>query len=123
MPHYSERFGTALSVLAGHGDIKSRLTKAFDEHLNDIDDATLPGPVQRMFCDLRERMTSVAPANGEGPVCASVRKMSIVEADSCARTLVDLYSIVLTSDRPIGVVEQPVAEDAPAVPAVLLKTV
>ncbi len=36
-------------------------------------------------------MHSVAPLNGEGPICASVRKMSCDEASDCAASLVILF--------------------------------
>ena len=122
MPYHSERFGTALTVLAGHGHIKTRLIKAFEENLNDIDDAMLPGEAKSTFADLRVRMTRVAPLNGEGAVCASVRKMSIPEADECARTLVSVYEMLLRAgDTPIPDAEN--SDDEQSVPAVLLKTV
>lgn len=123
MPYYSERFGTALTVLAGHGHIKTRLTRAFEENLNDIDDATLPTVIRDTFADLRLRLTRVPPANGEGAVCATVRKMSILEADECARMLVEVYESLLRSGdasvEPSDAGEEPAA----AVPAVLLKSV
>lgn len=122
MPYHSERFGTALAVLAGHGHIKTRLIKAFEENLHDIDDAMLPAKARTAFADLRVRLTRVAPLNGEGAVCASVRKMSIPEADECARTLVSIYEMLLrTGDTPIPDAEN--SDDEQSVPAVLLKTV
>ncbi len=127
MPQLSEQFGTALAVLAGHGDIKSRLIKAFDECLTDIEDATLPKAARQPFADLHRRVTRVSPLNGEGPVCASVRKMSIVEADECAQALVSVFTEVLRSDRSRrGQVAAPQTEPAAddlEVPAVLLKSV
>lgn len=123
MPHHVDRFGTALTVLAGHGHIKNRLIQAFEDNLRDIDDASLPRPVSQAFTRLRDRMTAVAPLNGEGPICASVRKMSIVEADECARILVDIYGDLLR----IRAVSTPVAvdteDDGADVPTMLLKTV
>ncbi len=50
-------------------------------------------------------MNQVEPLNGEGPICASVRKMSIGEADECAQRILDLYSdmvrVSLDGDQPI----------------------
>ena len=127
MPQLSEQFGTALAVLAGHGDIKSRLIKAFNECLIDVEDTALPKAARQSYVDLHRRVTSVSPLNGEGPVCASVRKMSIVEADECARTLVSVFAEVLRSDRARkardAVSESEPAADAIEVPAVLLKSV
>ena len=122
MPYHSERFGTALTVLAGHGHIKTRLIKAFEENLTDIDDAMLPGDAKSTFAELRGRMTRVSPLNGEGAVCASVRKMSIPEADECARTLVSVYAMLLKAgDSPLPEAEN--SDDGQSVPAVLLKSV
>jgi hypothetical protein len=36
-------------------------------------------------------MNRVSPLNGEGPICASVRKMSVEEAAECAVSVVSLY--------------------------------
>ena len=123
MPHHVDRFGTALSVLAGHGHIKNRLIQAFEDNLGDIDEASLPRPASKAFTRLRDRMTAVTPLNGEGPVCASVRKMSIVEADECARMLVGIYGDLLQSKTVPGPLPVPDDEDAVEVPTMLLKTV
>ena len=123
MPHHVDRFGTALSVLAGHGHIKNRLIQAFEDNLGDIEGDSLPGPISQSFSRLRDRMTAVAPLNGEGPICASVRKMSIVEADECARMLVDIYGDLLRSKAVAGPVAVDTEDDAADVPAMLLKTV
>ncbi len=123
MPHHDDRFGTALSVLAGHGHIKNRLIQAFEYNLRDIEDGSLPWPVCKSFRRLRDRMTAVAPLNGEGPICASVRKMSIVEADECAKMLVDIYGDLLRSKAVATPVVVDTEDEAADVPAMLLKTV
>ena len=43
------------------------------------------------FSDLRRQMRNVIPSNGEGPICATVRKMSLAEASECAASMVTLY--------------------------------
>ena len=123
MPHHVDSFGTALSVLAGHGHIKNRLIQAFEDNLGDIDDTSLPRPVSQAFNRLRDRMTAVAPLNGEGPICASVRKMSIVEADECAKMLVEIYGDLLRSRAVSTPVAVDTEDDGADVPAMLLKTV
>ena len=122
MPDQVERFGTALSVLAGHGDIKKRLIQAFEENLNDIDQQNLPKPVKTTFGTLRRRMTSVAPLNGEGPICASVRKMSVFEADECARMVVGIYGELLRTEPAEDELHDEAVEAAD-VPPILLKSV
>ena len=41
-------------------------------------------------------MHRVAPLNGEGPICASVRKMSVQEASDCAGRVVTLFGEMLS---------------------------
>lgn len=95
MSHPIESFSAAVSVLAGHGHIKQRLIKAYDDNLRLIEEDELPIPMKQHFADLKHLMQRVAPLNGEGAVCASVRKMSVEEADHCARLMVELYGNVI----------------------------
>ncbi len=88
-------FSAALSVLARHGHIKQRLVEAFENHLSDIDEVELPIPMKQPFADLKRLMHNVAPLNGEGPIYASVRKMSVDEADRCAQLMVDLFGAIM----------------------------
>lgn len=95
MLHHVDRFHAAITVLAGHGHIKQRLIKAYEDNLSDISDEDLPVALKQNFSDIRHQMTRVSPANGEGAVCASVRKMSIDEASECSAALVALYREIL----------------------------
>lgn len=91
MSHYVERFHAAVSVLAGHGHVKQRLMRAYEENLGDIRPDELPVSVRQAFADLKHQMNCVAPLNGEGPICASVRKMSVADASECASVVVALF--------------------------------
>lgn len=91
MSYHVDNFLAAVSVLAGHGHIKQRLIAAYEDNLAHIDEQDLPIPVKQSFADLRRLMNRVPPLNGEGPICASVRKMSVEEANQCAQLMVDLY--------------------------------
>ena len=91
MSYHVDRFFGAVSVLASHGHIKQRLTKAYEEHLATIGEDELPIAVKQSFADLRHSMSGVAPHNGEGRVCASVRKMSVEQASECTASIVTLY--------------------------------
>lgn len=91
MTNHLDRFHAALTVLAGHGHIKQRLIKAYEENLVGINEDELPVFLQQSFADLRRQMHGVSPLNGEGAICASVRKMSVSEACECAALVVDLY--------------------------------
>ena len=91
MTDHVDRFHAALLVLAGHGHIKQRLIKAYEEYLVEIHEDELPIAMKQSFVDLRAEMHRVSPLNGEGPICASVRKMSLNEASECAGQIVTLY--------------------------------
>ena len=92
MIDHVNRFHAALLVLVGHGHIKQRLIKAFDENLVDIQEDELPIAIKQPFADLRRDMLRVSPLNGEGAICASVRKMSLDQASECAGRILELYS-------------------------------
>lgn len=92
MTYHVDRFFAAVSVLAGHGHIKQRLIRAYEDNLVDISEDELPASLKRAFSELKSQMYRVTPLNGEGPICASVRKMSITEASQCAVSVVNLYA-------------------------------
>ena len=123
MTDHLDRFHAALTVLAGHGHIKQRLIRAFDEFLVDIHEDELPIAMQQSFADLRNDMHRVAPLNGEGPICASVRKMSLTEASEIAARIVTLYGEIarlredLQNDLPLT------ESDEARVPPFLVKSV
>ncbi len=114
MYNHVNRFYAAVSVLAGHGYIKQRLVKAYEENLAVIEDEDLPIAVKQSFADLRHMMSRVAPVKREGRIRASVRKMSVAEADECAHRMIDLYAdMIRYSDND----QEPLPiEDQPAVP-------
>ncbi len=102
MTDHVDRFHAALIVLAGHGHIKQRLIKAFEDHLADIHEDELPVASKQSFADLRHDMQRVSPLNGEGPICASVRKMSVQEASDCAGRIVTLFAEMLRHGDEVG---------------------
>ncbi len=94
MTNHVESLYAALTVLVGHGHIKQRLMKAYEDNLVDINEDELPVASKQLFADVRRQMHSVSPLNGEGPICASVRKMSVQEASECAASIVTLFQEV-----------------------------
>lgn len=123
MSNHVNRFYTAVSTLAGHGHIKQRLIQAFEDNLAHIDDDTIPITVRESFAELNDLMNQVEPLNGEGPICASVRKMSIDDADKCARRIIDLYSDMLRFNANSQEALPLPIEDKPSVVApILVKT-
>jgi len=127
MSNHLNRFNDAVSALVGHGDVKQRLIKAFNEYLADIDADELPVEVASAFTELRRLMSGVAPLNGEGPIRATVRKMSIPEADACAQQMLGIYSELLRQDdQSQEVLPFKHADDdvvTPVVPPFLVKSV
>ena len=122
MSYHVENFFTAVLVLAGHGHIKQRLIAAYEDNLESIEEDELPVPVRESFADLKRLMHRVSPTNGEGPICASVRKMSVDEANQCAEIIVDIYGdMIRHSER--GQTALPLqVSDSPAVSPFLVKS-
>ena len=121
MPYHVDRFYAAVSVLAGHGHIKQRLIKAYEENLSTISDDELPIALKQTFSDLRHQMNRVTPNNGEGPICASVRKMSVVEAAECAESVVAMYGEIARLNEG-GPNTLPLDSQEKAVPPFLVKS-
>ena len=117
-----DRFHAAVSVLAGNGKVKQRLMTAYENHLADIDDDKLPRALRQEFVDLKSLMNRVAPLNGEGPICASVRKMSRQEAGECAVSVVSMYREVMRHSDEIQAVAPLDRKGLRAVPPFLVKS-
>ena len=89
----------------------------------DIDEDDLPIAVKQSFTDLRCEMHRVTPSHGEGPICASVRKMSLDQAGDCAGRIATVFAEVArcqgdtASAAPLG------TKDEKHVPPFLVKTV
>lgn len=124
MTDHLDRFHAALTVLAGHGHIKQRLIKAFEDNLVEIHEDELPIALKQSFADLRHDMHRVSPLNGEGPICASVRKMSLTEASEIAGRIVTIYGELARSGDDLQA-SLPLAEsgDETRVPPFLVKSV
>jgi hypothetical protein len=122
MTNHVDRLYAAVSVLAGDGHVKQRLIKAYRDNLDDIDVEELPRELQQSYRELRSRLHGVAPLNGEGPVCASVRKMSVKDASECAMAVVDLYGDVIRLAENLQD-PLPLHEDAAQLPPFLVKSV
>lgn len=96
MSNHIDQFDAAVMMIVGHGDIKVRLISAFEKHLAVVDSDVLPDLIKNQFTDLRRRMTGVEPLKGEGQVRATVRKMSIIEAEKCAQEMLAIYTRLLS---------------------------
>ncbi len=123
MSYPMDRFFAAVLVLAGHGHIKQRLKKAFEENLADLNDEDLPTGTCKSFDAVRRQMHQVAPLNGEGAICASVRKMSPVEASECAESIVAIYNDLLKDSADTQSILPLEQKETPIVPPFLVKSI
>ena len=73
--------------------IKQRLICAYRRHLDSIAEDQLPAEVRETFAKLMALLRGVRPLRGEDAVAASVRKMSVQEADDCAAQIIDIFGI------------------------------
>jgi hypothetical protein len=73
--------------------IKQRLVACYRRHLVTISPEQLPGEVRESFAQVMDSLSGVQPLKGEDAVSASVRKMSLQEADDCAGLVVEIFGI------------------------------
>jgi hypothetical protein len=85
-----ENLHKAALELAKPSALKQRLTDAFTRYLIDLPSQDMPSAARQDFEALRQSMTRVRAQHGECSVAATVRKMSIGEADACAARIVAL---------------------------------
>ena len=122
MSYHVDRFFGAVSVLVTHGPVKQRLMQAYEQYLEQMDTDELPLELQEPFAELQRRMHGVAPLNGEGAVCASVRKMSKDQADECACMIVALARQIANAEE-TQQANLPLTADEPTyVPPFLVKS-
>ena len=74
--------------------LKHRLAIAFSKHLREIDASELPAALQEQFLEIVQGLESVRPLPGESAVQATVRKMSVDQANLVAARIVDLFGEV-----------------------------
>ena len=74
--------------------LKQRLAVAFSKHLREIDASELPAALQEQFLEIRQGLESVRPLPGETAVQATVRKLSVDQANLVAARIVDLFGEV-----------------------------
>jgi len=89
---------SAALLLIGPGTVKQRLCDAALRHLRDVNPAELPREVAATYHELMDSLSTVPAAGGLGPVGATVRKMSDVEATAFAARVLDLYVALSSPD-------------------------
>ena len=93
------QFDAAVSVLVGTGNIKKRLIDAYEKHLASIDEENLPKKIRNQFSELKNQMTVVDPLNTESRIHATVRKMSISQAEQFSREILMIYLSLMPKVR------------------------
>ena len=118
-----DRFFAAVSVMAGDGHVKQRLIEAYEDNLQPIEEALLPADAREAFAALKRMMKSVAPLNGEGPIRATVRKMSAQDAARCGRLMLEVLAVLVrASAKGQGPKSRQAAAERPAVPPFLVRS-
>lgn len=97
MPTTRDRFHDAALTLVGAAPVKQRLSRAFCEHLAGLTEPELPREIRQDFASLRSCLTRAKPVVGQGPVEASVRKLSEGEAADLAARIIEMYEVVAES--------------------------
>jgi hypothetical protein len=109
MSQIVERFAAAVQALVGEGPVKSRLTVAYCEYLEDLQQVDLPVPGKADFSELHAALHSAAAVGKTDRVTASIRKMSPTEAWWHARTIVRIYAELLAMGQGAAVRQVPKA--------------
>ncbi|HLZ96840.1 MAG TPA: hypothetical protein VKP66_02775 [Steroidobacteraceae bacterium] len=83
----------AILELVRSTPIKQRLIAAYRLHLKSLPEDQLPEEARETFGQVVQSLHGVAPQRGEDAVAASVRKMSIQQADDCAAHIVEVFGV------------------------------
>ena len=95
-----QHFAAATELLAGPGSIKDRLFEAYHNELAELAFEQLPLELRAEYIRWHTSMNRVRPLRGEDAVRATLRKISGIEADRLAQTLVKLSIRLLRSPPP-----------------------
>lgn len=109
MSHPRANFEAAIAALVADGAVKSRLRRAFEDHLEELEDADLPSCVRDSFSELHQALHRIGPIGQQNCLRATVQKMSSAEAAKYAHQIVGIYiDLIAASDRaePLKVVEK-----------------
>ena len=74
--------------------IKQRLVSAYRRHLAALRPEQVPDEVRAPYIQVTRALSDVPPLRGEDAVAASVRKMSVQDADDCAALIVEIYGMM-----------------------------
>jgi len=74
--------------------IKQRLVSAYRRHLVTLRPEHVPEEVRGSYLQVTRALSGVPPLRGEDAVAASVRKMSVQDADDCAALIVEIFGMM-----------------------------
>jgi hypothetical protein len=87
-------FHFATLELVRSTSIKQRLICAYRRHLAALPPEHVPDEVRGSYTQVTRALCGVQPQRGEDAVAASVRKMSLQDADDCAALIVEIFGIM-----------------------------
>jgi hypothetical protein len=100
---------SATLELVRSAPIKQRLIAAYRRYLSLVQEDQLPAEARGCFAQMMRTLAGVEPLRGEDAVTASVRKMSIQEADDCAALVVEILGMVSRGLEAVGAQRQSAA--------------
>jgi hypothetical protein len=103
-----EHLQAAALRLAQGGTVKDRLAEAFRQHLSELDVLQVPEPYRVEFASMCLAMTREVPLPRESPIRASIRKMSMEEAQRYAALIVRVFGAAARASQ-----AAPAARSAP----------
>ena len=113
-----DSFHFAILELVRSTPIKQRLICAYRRHLVALPVEHLPDEVRGAYLQLTGALSGVQPLRGEDAVAASVRKMSVQDADDWAALIVEIFGLMCRRHaevaRPHTVVQLQAVDRAPA---------
>ena len=74
--------------------IKQRLVCAYRRHLAALRPEQVPEEIRVAYIQVTRALSGVEPLRGEDAVTASVRKMSVQDADDCAALIVEIFGMM-----------------------------
>ena len=86
-----DRLESATLLLTRSGAIKDRLDAAWRQYLANLDPDDIPRDLRPQFLELSSAMQRERPLRGEDAVRATIRKMSIAEAERHCAHIVRMF--------------------------------
>jgi hypothetical protein len=102
MSAWGKLHAAALELAKGT-PLKQRLATIFSKYLTQLEPADLPAPMRADIRALLEAFESVAPLRGESAAQATIRKMSVEQAEELAARVVTLYGQLARFSNPRSV--------------------